>query len=95
MSDYTPDYETVAIRYVIASLCDDDDRPLARAEFNRFIASVKAEALREFRTGLGRRFWFQDPYGHFDPDTVSALHRQVEGMLDDEIAAIENGANDE
>lgn len=58
-------------------------------------AQVTAQALREFRAGLGRRFWFQDPYGHFDPNTVSALHRQVEGMLDAEANRIEQGGDDE
>lgn len=53
---------------------------------------VRAEALREFRIGFGRRFALQDPYGHFDQMTMSAMHRQVEGLLDAEIARIEQNS---
>lgn len=53
------------------------------------IASEAAErALREFRAGLGRWFWFQYPYGHLDTTTVSALRWRVEGMLDAEAERI-------
>ena len=54
-------------------------------------AVVKAEALREFRRGFGRSFALQDPYGHFDTETMSACHRQVEELLDAQADRIEKG----
>lgn len=55
------------------------------------IREAKAEAVREFRRDFGRKFALQDPYGHFDRATMSACHRQIEGLLDDRARQIETG----
>lgn len=99
MAKYTPTKAMIEDAYVqVYGNYAPGVHEMSLAEFDRWLAArdreVAAKALREFRTGFGRRFAFQDPYGHFDSGTVSALHRQVEGMLDAEIDRIEAQANE-
>ena len=46
------------------------------------VAEARAQALRDFRRDFGRKFSLRDPYGWFDRETMSACHRQIEGLLD-------------
>lgn len=61
MSDYTPNYGSAREMYAYGadSFHGTDSRPGNRAEFDRFIAKVKADALREAAEGVteidGRR----------------------------------------
>jgi len=105
IEEHMPTTEEVREYYVLGVPVDTwlaarDEYGLA---FDRWLAQHDAEvarraevkALRDFRIGFGRRYAFQDPYGHFDSDTVSALHRQVEGILDAEIARLEEAGHGE
>jgi len=87
MSDYMPSVEDMR-EWVREHAYTDGDIVSAIGMLEIVLANERAKALEEFRRDFGREFAFQDPYGHFDPATMSACHRQMEGFLDARAARI-------
>ena len=88
-------WSTEDVKQRFSQLAPMQDRAPLEGVFDAWLTShdarVKADALREFRRDFGRRFCLSNPYGGLDEGTISACHRQVEGLLDAEAVRLAGG----